>query len=484
MALSGELDASTLIDDQTLLDIDVVRSPVDVPEDGIAEEPLADIAVDNATEPTLAGGVEVSALPTVRAIAAVDLGASKVACLIVESGGIDRANRTISPAGVGLTRSDGILRDTITSVDSVASSLSLAVDRAASASGINIDSVIVSTAGGRLSSESIVVEIPLRSRPIEDADLSRAIAAALTKVRLPSDRKPIHLLPMSWSVDGQKGINDPRSMVGHSLGLTLLVVTIAAAHFDTLAQCTLQAKLRLDGVVAAPFASALAALEADEMRLGAICIDMGAGTTSVAVFNNGALCHVDSLPVGGGHVTQDLARGLSTSQAGAERIKTLHGSAISSAREDREMIEAPPRGDDLSAGPVIAPRSMLKGIIAPRIEETFELVRERLRAAGVPIAPGAGIVLTGGASQLAGVREVATRVFDRPVRLGRPRRMTRLADAVTGPAFCAASGILHRVMFGSREAVSPTVLMRGAGKRRPTQLNPAARLAAWTRDRI
>ena len=130
-----------------------------------------------------------------------------------------------------------------------------------------------------------------------------------------------------------------------------------------------------------------------------------------------ALIHVDSLPVGGGHVTADIARGWSTSVAGAERIKTLHGSAIASANEDREMIEAPPRGDDIGAGPVVVPRSLLKGIIAPRVEETFELLRERLKNAGMTLEPGAGMVLTGGASQLAGVREVAVRVFDRPVRL-------------------------------------------------------------------
>jgi cell division protein FtsA len=167
------------------------------------------------------------------------------------------------------------------------------------------------------------------------------------------------------------------------------------------------------------------------------------------------------LPVGGGHVTADIARGLSTSIAGAERIKTLHGSAIASANEDREMIEAPPRGDDPGAGPVIAPRSILKGVIAPRVEETLELLRERLKAAEVPLEPGAGVVLTGGASQLAGVRELAVRVFDRPVRLGRPRRAPHLADAASGPAFCAASGVLLRAAYGPREAVSTRKLMGG-----------------------
>jgi cell division protein FtsA len=238
-------------------------------------------------------------------------------------------------------------------------------------------------------------------------------------------------------------------------------------------------------VVAAPFSSALAALEDDEMDLGCICVDMGGGSTSVAVFSNGALVHVDSLAVGGAHVTADIARGLSTSIAGAERIKTLHGSAIASANEDREMIEAPPRGDDPGAGPVIAPRSLLKGIIAPRVEETLELLRERLKASGAALEPGAGIVLTGGASQLAGVREVAVRVFDRPVRLGRPRRAPHLADAASGPAFCAAAGVLQRAAFGPREVVSLRALA-GVKTSAPREggSTPVSRVANWLRDNL
>ena len=150
-------------------------------------------------------------------------------------------------------------------------------------------------------------------------------------------------------MDGQGGVRDPRGMFGRSLGLELLVVTISETAFQTLVYCVERAHLSFEGVVAAPYASALAALEDDEMDLGCVCIDMGGGSTSVAVFQQGSLVHIDSLPVGGAHVTADIARGLSTSTQGAERIKTLHGSAIASANEDREMIEAPPRGDDPGA---------------------------------------------------------------------------------------------------------------------------------------
>jgi cell division protein FtsA len=145
------------------------------------------------------------------------------------------------------------------------------------------------------------------------------------------------------------------------------------------------------------------------------------------------------------------------------------------------MIEAPPRGDDPGAGPVIAPRSLLKGIIAPRVEETLELLRDRLKASDTPVEPGAGVVLTGGASQLAGVREVAVRVFDRPVRLGRPRRMPHLADAASGPAFCAAAGVLHRAAFGPREA-GPR--KPSAARAAQTNGNVVARATAWLRENL
>ena len=307
----------------------------------------------------------------------------------------------------------------------------------------------------------------------------------MTQLKL-QDRKAIHILPVSWSVDGQSGIRDPRQMFGRILGVELLVVTIAEAAYRVLATCVERAHLDFEGIVAAPYVSALAALEDDERELGCICIDMGGGSTSVAVFQQGALVHIDSLPVGGSHVTADIARGLSTTTAGAERIKTLHGSAIASANEDREMIEAPPRGDDPSAGPVVAPRSLLKGIIAPRVEETLELLRDRLKASGAPIDPDAGIVLIGGASQLAGAREVAVRVFDRPVRLGRPMRVPHLADAASGPAFCAAAGTLQRAAFGPREVASSRAL---AGlKPLPGSGDPQApmhiRVRDWLRENL
>jgi cell division protein FtsA len=426
-----------------------------------------------------------SLTPRQQVTAAVDLGASKVACFIMKPDGVRRSDRTLLPAGVGYIQSRGVRGGSIVNTDEAVEAIAQAVERAETVAGVSVSGVTVATSGGQLASRRVRVEVGIGARPISDNDCNRAIGQAVTQARA-TGRRPIHLLPIAWSVDAQGGVKDPRSMFGRTLGLELLVVSISESAFQTLSYCVERAHLQLEGVVAAPFVSALASVEDDEMDLGCICIDMGGGSTAVSVFSNGSLIHVDSLAVGGHHVTADIARGLSTSIAGAERIKTLHGSAIASANEDREMIEAPPRGDDPGAGPVVAPRSLLKGIIAPRVEETLELLRERLKASGCPIEPGAGIILTGGGSQLSGVREVAVRVFDRPVRLGRPRRVPHLADAASGPAFCTAAGILHRAAFGPREAVATNRLT--GGPRRATQIDPETgplgRMASWLRENL
>ncbi|MGI9170055.1 MAG: cell division protein FtsA [Caulobacteraceae bacterium] len=417
-------------------------------------------------------------------VAAVDLGASKVACFIMKPDGVRRGDRTLTAAGVGYVQSHGVRGGGIVDMDEAAQSMAQAVERAESMAGVDVQGVTVATACGQLASHRVAARVSLGGRPVGDNDMSRAIAQAMAGLRL-ERRHPIHLRPIAWSVDGQRRVRDPRAMSGRALGLEMLVVSMNEGVFHTLGHCVERAHLQFEGVVAAPFASALAALEEDEMDLGAICIDMGGGSTSVAVYSGGALVHVDSLAVGGAHVTQDVARGLSTSTAGAERIKTLHGSAIASANEDREMIEAPPRGDDPGAGPVTAPRSMLKGIIAPRVEETLELLKDRLKNAGALVDPGAGVVLIGGASQLAGVREVAVRVFDRPVRLGRPRRIPHLADAASGPAFCAAAGVLQRAAFGPREVgpKRPGGTQRAQGPADP-RANVVSKAAAWLRENL
>ncbi len=420
-------------------------------------------------------------------VAALDLGHSKVSCFIMRPDGVRHADRTIRVAGASHVQSKGIKGGGVINLEEAAGAIGHAVERAERAAGAPVSGVVVTTAVGQMASHRLRAQVSLGAKPVDDADLARAIAMALAQLKLPN-RRPIHVLPVSWSVDGARGVHDPRAMRGGALGLDLLVVSMAESAFSILSHCLELAHLDLQGVVAAPVVTSLAALEDDEMDLGCVCIDMGGGVTSAAVWGGRSLLHVESLSVGGDHVTADIARGLSTSRAGAERLKTLHGSAMASANEDREMLEAPPRGEDPSAGPVVVPRSMLKTVIAPRVEETLELMRDRLRDKGALVDPGASVVLTGGASQLNGVRELAVRVFDRPVRLGKPQRAPHLADAASGPAFCASAGVLLRAAYGPREAVSARKLMTrpigAADAPRVHRGHILARAAGWLRDNL
>lgn len=420
-------------------------------------------------------------------VAALDLGHSKVACFIMKPEGVRHADRTVRVAGASHVQARGIRGGAIVNMDEAAHAIGHAVERAERAAGVPVSGVIVTTAVGQMASHRVQARVSLGSQPVGDADLARAIGMALAQVRL-ANRRPIHVLPVAWSVDGARGVRDPRAMRGAELGLDLLVVSMAEGAFSTLSHCLDRAHLDLQGVAAAPVVSSLAALEDDEMDLGCVAIDMGGGSTSAAVWGGRSLLHVESVNVGGDHVTSDIARGLSTSRAGAERLKTLHGSAMASPNEDRELVEAPLRGEEPDASPVVVPRAMLKTVIAPRVEETLELIRDRLKVSGAGPEPGAGVVLTGGASQLNGVRELAVRVFDRPVRLGRPQRAPHLADAASGPAFCSAAGVLLRAAYGPRESVSARKLMSrqvtAADAPRVHSGGFIARAAGWLRENL
>jgi cell division protein FtsA len=419
-------------------------------------------------------------LPLARSpvFAAVDLGASKVTCFILKTDGVHRGDRTLTTAGIGFVQSRGIRDGAIVDVAEASRAIGQAVDQAESQAGVSVEGVTIVTACGHLASHRVSARVTASGRQIVQADLDRAVAQAMASLKL-NRRKAIHVRPIAWSLDGQARVHDPRALAGRTLGLEMVVISIREGFHQTLAHCVERAHLTFEDVMASPYASALAAVQGDEAELGAICIDMGAGSTSVAVFSGGALAHVDAFYCGGALVTRDVAVGLDTSLAGAERIKTLHGSAIASPSEDREIIEAPRRGDDPGAGPIVAPRSILKGLIAPRVEETFELARDRLREAGA-LELGASVVLVGGASQLVGAREVAARVFDRSVRLGRPAAIPRLADAAAGPALCAAAGALGRAAFGPREIGLGRP--EGGGRRirvAPPDANVVTKAANW-----
>jgi len=384
--------------------------------------------------------------------AGLDIGASKTTCFIAKT---EQTLAGLRPRviGVGHVSTKGVRAGAVVDMDAAAASVRGAVENAEAMAGQTVTDITVSAAAGSPSSTRIAVDMDLASREVTDRDLRRALGEALRRHQEPG-RVMLHALPLSWRVDGHRGVKDPRGMFGETLGVDVHIVSAGADPVQNLVACVERCQLNVAGVVAAPYAAGLSALSADEMELGVLVIDMGAHVTSAAIFNEGALQHLDCVPAGGAHVTNDIARGLSTPVSAAERIKALHGCALDSPDDDRVMIEAPPVAGSRESGMAQHPRALLNAIIRPRLEEIFELIRDRLDAAGAREAGGRQMVLTGGAAQLPGTAELAGRVLGKQARIGRPASLAGLGDAVSGPAFSACAGIMHRHVTGPVEAIA------------------------------
>ncbi|TAL33044.1 MAG: cell division protein FtsA, partial [Phenylobacterium sp.] len=265
-------------------------------------------------------------------------------------------------------------------------------------------------------------------------------------------------------------------MYGERLGVNMHLVTAGSGALRNLAACVARCHLEIAEMAVSPYAAGLAGLVEDEMDLGATLIDMGGGTTSLAVFFDGRVVFTDSVSVGGGHVTNDIARGLSTPLVQAERIKTLYGSASSGPADDREIIEVPLVGEEDPNSVAQIPRSLLVGIIHPRLEETLELARGRLEQSGFDKLAGRRVVLTGGACQLPGVRELAAQILDKQVRIGRPLRLGGLAEATSGPAFATCAGL---IAYAERREADASAELLGPAPERASGL--IGRIGEWFR---
>jgi cell division protein FtsA len=370
-------------------------------------------------------------------IAALDIGTTKICCFVAQVE--DDKPRVL---GIGHQISRGVRNGAIVDLEAAGTSVLNAVHAAEEMAGETIQRVVANLSGGFSASRIIKAEIGITGREISDADMRRALEHGYL-MREPGDRQIIHSVPVGFSVDDSRGIRDPRGMLGERLGINMHVVTASAASVRNHTSAVGRSHLEIDALVVSPYASGLSCLVQDEISLGVTVIDMGGGTTTIGVFFDGNLIFADYVPVGGGHVTNDIARGLSTPIAHAERMKTLFGSAISSSTDERDMIAVPQIGEEEEGHVNHVPKSLLVGIIAPRIEETFELVRNRLEASGFDKVAGRRVVLTGGACQLHGAREFAGLILDKQVRIGRPQRVAGLAEATGGPAFATTAGLLH-----------------------------------------
>jgi cell division protein FtsA len=283
---------------------------------------------------------------------------------------------------------------------------------------------------------------------------------------------------MGFAIDAAKGIRDPRAMLGRRLGVDMHMVTADVSAARNLMLIVERCHLGVEAMVAAPYVSALAVLADDEADIGAAVVDLGAGTTAMAVFSGGRFVHADGFALGGYHVTMDLARGLNARVSDAERIKTFYGTVHAGGSDERDMITVPPIGEDEREPPQFVSRASLVRVIRPRVEEILEMVRDRLAASPLAAEPRARVVLTGGASQLVGLPDLAARILGRNVRIGRPLGVAGLREAAKGPAFAVAAGLLVYPQAAHLEHFEPRrtrQLMTGTG-------GYISRVGQWLRE--
>jgi cell division protein FtsA len=380
-------------------------------------------------------------------IGAIDVGSTKVVCFIAR-----REAAGPKVVGIGHQISRGVRNGLIVDIDQAATSMLNAVHAAEQMCGETINQVVVNLSGGYPSSRIVPVEVPIGGREIGDADMKRVLTLGHAH-REAGDQQIIHSIPVGFSIDGARGIRDPRGMYGDRLGVHMHIVSANSSAIRNVVTAVGRCHLEVASLVVSPYAAGLAALVEDERELGATLVDMGGGTTTVAVFYDGAIVFADTVSIGGAHVTNDIARGLVTPLAHAERMKTLFGNAVAAANDERETISVPVVGEDDGQAKNV-PKSDLVGIISPRLEETLELIRDRLESSGFDRLAGRQVVLTGGACQLPGIPEIASMILDKQVRIGRPLKMPGLAESTRGPAFATGVGLLQF-------AASETAELRG-----------------------
>jgi cell division protein FtsA len=415
-------------------------------------------------------------------VAALDLGTSKISCLIAKltpnapQDVLRRRTHSIEVIGFSHTGARGMKAGNVVDLVEAEEAVRHAVDVAERAAHRQVEAVIVSQSAGRISSELFAASVDINGPTVDDSDIARVLAAGSQR-SLRQGRIVLHSLPIGFALDDARGIRDPRGMLGRHFGVDMHVVTADAAAVRNLMLTVERALLSVEAMAASPYVGGLAVLADDEADHGAAVIDMGAGTTTLAVFSSGRFIHADGFALGGFHVTMDLARGLSTSVYDAERIKTLYGSVLAGGLDERDMITVPTVGVDERDPPQFVSRATLTRIIKPRVEEILEMVRDRLATSPFAAEPRSRVVLTGGASQLTGLPELAARILGRPVRIGRPLGVSGLPEDAKGAAFAVAAGLLVYPQTAHHEHFEPRQTRHRTGTG-----GYIARVGRWLRE--
>jgi cell division protein FtsA len=416
-------------------------------------------------------------------VVALDVGTSKIACLIAKlkpqppQDVLRRRSHAIEVVGFSHTESFGMKGGNVVDLVEAEGAVRHAVDLAERSARCQVESVVVSMSAGRFASERLSATIRISGAAVGDRDIARVLAAG-SRQSAHEGRVVVHAVPIGFSLDDAHGVRDPRGMLASIFGVDMHVVTADAAPARNLLLTVESCHLVVEAMVAGPYSAGLATLADDEADLGAAVIDMGAGTTTVAVFTDGRFIHADGFAVGGRHVTLDIARGLGASVHDSERIKTLYGSVLAGGADERDMITVPTVNGEDREVPRFVSRADLTRIIRPRAEEILEMVRDRLAASPFAAEPRGRVVLTGGACHLTGLSDLATLVLGRPVRIGRPLGISGLPEVARGSAFAVAAGLLAYPQLAHLEHFEPRHTRQfkaGAG-------GYIARVGRWLRE--
>ena len=370
-----------------------------------------------------------------RIMVGLDIGTSKVVAIVAELG----LEGEIDIIGIGSHPSRGLKKGVVVNIETTVESIQRAIEEAELMAGCQIEQVYAGIAGSHIRGLNSHGIVAIRDKEVFQADIERVIDAAQA-VAIPADQKVLHVLPQEYVIDDQEGVKEPLGMSGVRLEAKVHLITCAVNAYQNIEKCIKKCGLEVEDIILEQLASGDAVLTEDEKDLGVCLVDIGGGTTDIAIFSEGAIRHTAVIPIAGDQVTNDIAMALRTPTPNAEEIKIKYACALGSLAKENETIKIPSVGDrsdrDLS-------RQALAEVVEPRYEELFSLVQAELRRSGFEDLIAAGIVLTGGTSKIEGAIELAEEIFHMPVSLGKPKNVAGLSDIVRNPIYSTAVGLLH-----------------------------------------
>ena len=382
-------------------------------------------------------------------IVGLDIGTSKVVAIVGEI-----SNDQVEIIGLGSSRSRGLKKGVVVNIESTVHSIQRAIEEAELMAGCEIHSVFAGIAGSHIRSLNSHGIVAIRDHEVTMSDVDRVIDAARA-VAIPADQKILHILPQEFVIDHQEGVKEPIGMSGVRLEAKVHIVTGAVSAAQNIIKCVRRCGLEVDDVILEQLASSYAVLTEDEKDLGICLVDVGGGTTDIAVFTDGAIHHTAVIPIAGDQVTNDIAVALRTPTQHAEDIKVQYACALTQLANADETIDVPSVGERPSRR---LSRQTLAEVVEPRYEELFTLIQAELRRSGFEDLVAAGIVLTGGSSKMEGVVELAEEIFHMPVRIGMPQHISGLADVVKNPIYSTGVGLL---LFGRKQMQEGFSPLRG-----------------------